>query len=69
MLLSRTLYRPFYRFDENDNYLIHFMATQLQTFMYFFKFGDDAKVLEPLEYRNYFVMKHEKALENYKKTY
>ena len=30
---------------------------------------DDAKVLEPLEYRNYFVMKHEKALENYKKTY
>lgn len=67
MLLSRTLYRPFYQFDENDNYLIHFRATQLQTFMYFFKFGREAEILQPKKYRDFFLQKYKESYLLYSK--
>lgn len=66
--LSRTQHRPVYEFDKNDDHLVHCRATQLQTFMYFFKFGGDAEVLEPEDYRKYFIRKYENALNNYHYT-
>ena len=67
MLFFRTLYRPFYRFDENDNNLIHFKATQLQTFMYFFKFGKEAEILTPKKYADFFLQKYKEAYQLYSK--
>lgn len=63
--LSRTQHRPVYEFDKNDDHLVHCRATQLQTFMYFFKFGGDAEVLEPNMYREGFIRQYRHALELY----
>ena len=62
MLYSRVQYRPqHYEFDEIDKNIIHFKATRLQTYMYFFKFGREAEILQPKEYRNFFLQKYEEA--------
>ena len=59
--LSRTQHRPVYEFDKNDDHLVRCRATQLQTFMYFFKFGGDAEILEPEDYRGFFEKKYKEA--------
>lgn len=65
-LYSRTQYRPRnISFDEQDEHIIHFKATLLQTFMYFFKFGSDAQILEPQKYREHFFNQYEKAFKLY----
>ena len=62
MLYSRVQYRPqHYEFDEIDKNIIYFKATRLQTYMYFFKFGREAEILQPKEYRNFFLQKYEEA--------
>lgn len=68
MLYSRTQYRPyFYETDKTEQNIIHFRATRLQTFMYFFTFGCEAEILKPNEYRKLFVKEYKKALKNYVK--
>ena len=63
---SRTQYRPsVYTWDENDSNVVCFRATNLHTFMYFFKFGSDAEILEPPAYRQHFLEKYEKAYLKY----
>lgn len=53
----------------NDNtYIISFEATWLQTFLYFFKFGQDAVILSPKKYRDRFIESYNNALQEYKKT-
>ena len=69
-LYSRTQYKPFdISFDKEDIHIIHFKATKLQTFMYFFKFGGDAEILQPAEYRQNFIEQYEKALSIYKNVH
>ena len=69
-LYSRTQYKPFdISFDKEDTHIIHFKATRLQTFMYFFKFGGDAEILQPAEYRQNFIEQYEKALSIYKNVH
>lgn len=65
--LSRTQHRPVYEFDKNDDHLVHCKATKLQTFMYFFKFGGDAEILGPIEYRKNFSDKYKEAYQLYSK--
>lgn len=68
-LYSRTQYKPVnIHFDSNDNsnkQIIHFQATYLQTFMYFFKFGEEAEILSPFQYRKKFLQKYERAFKLY----
>ena len=68
ILLNRTQFRPNYKVNENDDHIISFMATQLQTFMYFFKFGADAEILEPEAYRKDFLNKYKEAYYKYEKS-
>lgn len=64
---SRTQYRPrVYTWDENDSNIVLFRATKLQTFMFFFKFGGEAEILEPPEYRSFFMEKYKEAYLKYK---
>ena len=65
MLYSRVQYRPHYEFDGTDKNIIHFKATRLQTFMYFFKFGEKAEILKPDAYREYFILQYKQALKIY----
>ncbi len=66
MLLSRTQHRPKYEYNKENDHLIHFRATKLQTFMYFFKFGGDAEILKPKAYRTFFSDKYKEAYMLYK---
>lgn len=69
MLYSRTQYKPyFYEANKTDPNIIHFRATGLQTFMYFFTFGREAEILKPNGYRKLFVKEYRKALEKYSKN-
>ena len=59
-------YRPNnYNISKNDNHIVEFEATWLQTFLYFFKFGSDAEILEPQSYRESFRERFESALKQY----
>ena len=65
-LYSRIQYRPNkFNISKNGNYIVEFEATWLQTFLYFFKFGSDAEILEPQSYRESFRERYESALEQY----
>lgn len=69
-LSEHTLFRPVFTSDKNDEHIIYFRATRLQTFKYFFQFGSDAEILEPGEYRKEFSNAYRSAFELYsqKKT-
>lgn len=60
-----SLFRPAFTSDKNDEHIIRFSATQLQTFKYFFQFGSDAEILEPSEYRKDFFNAYKSAFELY----
>ena len=64
MLYSRSQFRPKDITFSGEN-IIRFEATKLQTFLFFFKFGCDAEVLEPQEYRDFFAKSYRKALMHY----
>jgi len=67
MLYTRNQFKPKNIIFDNDNQnIIHFQATQLQTFLYFFKFGREAEILKPAEYRKYFLEQYEISLQIYK---
>lgn len=69
MMLGRDKYRPYnIKPDVNDKHIITFDATRFQTFQFFFKFGADAEVLEPEEYREFFRGEYFKALNVYPAT-
>lgn len=73
MLLSRSQYKPYditvedRNCDDDKRYVktAIFHATQLQTFLFFFKFGKEAVVLRPERYRNDFIEKYKAALNEY----
>ena len=68
MMLGRDKYRPYnIEPDVNDKHIITFDATRFQTFQFFFKFGADAEVLEPKEYREFFCEKYFEALNVYRR--
>ena len=65
-LYSRIQYRPRnFKHDKNDNHIIYFNGTWLQTFLYFFKFGAEAEIITPDDYRNRFREQYQSALDNY----
>lgn len=67
MLYSRTQYKPDNICpDPDDNHIVRFQATRLQTFLYFFKFGAQAEILEPEEYREFFLNEYQNAVMLYK---
>ena len=69
MMLGRDKYRPYnIEPDVYDKHIISFDATRFQTFQFFFKFGADAEVLEPEEYREFFRGEYFKALNVYPAT-
>ena len=61
-LYSRVQFRPNdLKISKSDSHIIEFEATWLQTFLYFFKFGSDAEILEPDVYRELFRQRYESA--------
>ena len=64
---NRHIYlRPqFYEIDPLDNHIYIFDCTETQAINYFFKFGQDAIILEPQSLANTFKTKYEKALNSY----
>ena len=65
-LSSHTQYRPFdITFDSDDSSIIRFKATKLQNFLYFFKFGGEAEILEPQKYRDDFIEKYREVIRKY----
>ncbi len=50
--------------DDNKN-IYAFNCTKLQAISYFFKFGWDVEILEPLELRKDFIYRYESALKTY----
>ena len=65
-LTTRTQYRPAsWETDEKDNSVICFKATWLQTFLYFFKFGAEAEILAPQQYRDNFAKEYQRAYQLY----
>lgn len=57
--------RPIYKEKSDDNTFV-FECTQKQAEFYFFKFGEDIEIIEPLDLRKHFKEKYEKAAEIYK---
>jgi hypothetical protein len=63
---NRQIYmRPQYTSKENNIY--HFKCTEVQALNYFFKFGRDVQITEPLSLRDKFINRYEDALKAYKK--
>ena len=72
MTHSRSQYKPYnITFKDNDSSdtkyvkIAKFNATQLQTFLFFFKFGKEAYIAKPDEYRDDFINKYREALKEY----
>lgn len=72
MTHSRSQYKPYnITFKDNNSsdtkYVktAKFNATQLQTFLFFFKFGKEAYIAKPDEYRDDFINKYREALKEY----
>ena len=49
-----------------DNWIYTFGCSLMQAEYYFFKFGNKAEILEPLELRQLFISKYESAVNSYK---
>ena len=64
---KRQLYmRPtIYTVDSNNEYVYNFYCTEIQLINYFFKFGWDIEVLEPLSLRNTFIKRYKNAVSIY----
>lgn len=65
--LRRQIYmRPrIYTVDENNKYVYTFHCTEVQAINYFFKFGWDAYILEPLSLQQSFKKRFERGLKTY----
>lgn len=64
---KRQLYmRPqFYSVESEDKLVYTFRCTEQQAINYFFKFGWDAYIIEPVELRKKFRIRYERALKSY----
>lgn len=68
-LYLRPQYKPHnISIDKENPNIISFQASQLQTFMYFFKFGAEAEILEPTNYRDDFRKRYQAALSVYQEN-
>ena len=64
---SNNIYlRPAYLKIENDIY--YFNCSETQAYFYFFKFGSDVEIIEPLGLKNKFISEYKKAYEIYTGT-
>ncbi|MGN0115384.1 MAG: WYL domain-containing protein [Acutalibacteraceae bacterium] len=59
--------RPAY-IEKSDDNIFTFNCTRRQAEFYFFKFGKDAEIIEPLDLRNKFKEEYEKAAEIYREN-
>ena len=55
-----------YEIDSKDNHIYNFSCTSTQAIYYFYKFGKDVEILEPLDLRTIFKEKYKDAYEIYK---
>lgn len=59
--------RPqFYSIDKENKFIYNFHCTEIQAINYFFKFGWDANIIEPVELAEKFKIRYERALKSYK---
>ena len=65
--LKRHIYmRPNnYKISEDNNRIYIFSCTRMQAIAYFFKFGWDAQIIEPIDLRDDFIYRYESALKSY----
>lgn len=54
-----------YTVSKDNKYLYTFFCTEVQAINYFFKFGWDARIIEPAELREKFIRRYENSLKSY----
>ena len=63
---NRQIYMRPNRFEKIDDNVYLFKCSEIQAINYFFKFGKNIEILEPISLRDKFIRRYSKALEIYK---
>lgn len=63
---KRQIYMRPQNYEKIDEFTYKFHCTEAQIINYFFKFGKDAQIIQPISLRNLFIKKYQDALDIYK---